>query len=262
MPIRRRSSSSPPPSRTPKLPPAKTLPDSVKLTDNKQYGVHDGLKKPDATQRASLFVNTSVPASADKQKYITQQSDLSPTRYSRNDDTFERHQFKKGIPDCMHNGEEIMHGRRLPVPTETTYTLASKEKVTQKVMGESDEKNIAHSQEAKRLDPNGVEVRASPAVGEAYDIIRQGSTPKGKSPYHSAPVVARDGQQTVTVEQSAGSTDGTKRNTFPTVDLYRVGHPTESFQGRYGTREGYGKDAITVVAQPHGPESRQVPDGE
>lgn len=236
----------------------KPLPSTVKLTDNKQYGIYpegskvDG-KKIDKKTGASLFVNTQV---ADPKFHGIGNEVKSPTTYTQGTDTFERYQFQKGVKDCAHNAEEVQHGRPLPTKhKDDEYTLASKEKVTGQVFGYSDENNIAVSQQAKKKDPKAVNHNADPQPGESYGLIRQHEPGKDQSPFHFAPVVARDGRQTITAEQTAGSTDATARNTYPTMDMYRVGDKQESFKARYGTEDGYGKDSIAVTTQKWGPQT-------
>ncbi|RKG92290.1 hypothetical protein D7V88_06615 [Corallococcus terminator] len=160
----------------------------------------------------------------------------------------------------MHNAEQFLHSKELPLPNKKQYTLASKEKVTGQVLGDSEAKNIKASQDAMEKNKKAVGVGANPKPGEAYGIIRQRAEPDVvQSPYHFAPVVARDGKQTLTVEQTAGRADAKTTNTaHPILDMYKVGDTKDSFQGRYGTKDGYGEDAIAIVAQKHGPETRDV----
>ncbi|WNG45378.1 hypothetical protein F0U60_15655 [Archangium minus] len=237
---------------------SKPLPSIVKLTDNKKYGIYpedakvDG-KKLGKEAQASLFVNTKVK----DDKFVGLGNEAkSPTTYTHGTDSFERYQFQKGVKDCVHNAEEFLHGGPLPTkhkPNE--YTLASKEKVTGEVFGYSNDDNIAVSQSAKQKKPGAVNHHANPEPGEAYGIIRQQEPGENQSPFHFAPVVAKDGKQTITAEQTAGTTDATARNTYPTMDMYRVGDKEDSFKARFGTAEGYGKDAIVVTTQKWGPQT-------
>ncbi|QRN94329.1 hypothetical protein JRI60_35075 [Archangium violaceum] len=243
---------------------SKPLPSTVKLTDNKRYGIHpedakvDG-KSLDKKTKASLFVNTKVQ---DNPKFQGLGNEAkSPTTYTHGKDTFERYQFQKGVKDCAHNAEEFQHGSPLPTKHKNNeYTLASKEKVTGDVFGYTDEDNIAVSKQAKKQNPKAVDHHADPQPGESYGIIRQNEPGKNQSPFHFAPVVAKDGKQTVTAEQTAGTNDATARNTYPTMDMYRVGDKQDSFKARYGTSEGYGKDSIVVTTQKWGPQTFQEGD--
>ncbi|CAM4452234.1 hypothetical protein [Corallococcus exiguus] len=240
-------------------PSTKPLPSSVKLTDGRNYGIHpegsmEGGKKVPKEKGASLYVNTRV---ADpKFQHVGDTPSRSPTTYTQGKDTFERYQLPKGVRDCAHHAEEVLHGA--PLPTKhagNRYALASKEKVTGEVFGYTNADNQGLSKAAKEKSPRTVDHRADPRPGEAYGIIRQEEPGKGQSPFHFAPVVARDGTQTVTSEQTAGTKDATARNTYPTMDMYRVGNTGESFHSRYANKQGYGEDAVTVTTQKWGPKT-------
>lgn len=235
----------------------KPLPTTVKLTkESKAYGIipekHVGETPEEKKKGASLYVNTKVE---DPKFHGLGNEAKSPTLYTRGKDTFERYQLQPGVRDCAHNAEEFQHGTELRPPSKSRYTLASKEKVTGEVFGYSDEDNIAVSRKARQNNPQAVGHHADPQPGESYGIIRQHEPKEGESPYHFAPVVARDGRQTITAEQTATTEDGKKRDTYPTMDMYSVGSNKDSFQARYGRRNGYGTDAITVTTQKWGPET-------
>ncbi|QRK08225.1 hypothetical protein JQX13_51280 [Archangium violaceum] len=233
----------------------KPLPDAVTRTDNQKYGVYLDSANVDKKTGASLFVNTNVPPP--KFQGIGNETQ-SPTTYAHGTDTFERYQFQKGVKDCAHNAEEVQHGKPLLPPAkhaDNEFTLASKEKVTGQVFGYSHEDNIEVSKQARKTNPNAVNHNANPQPGESYGIIRQHEPRNGQSPFHFAPVVARDGNQTITAEQTAGTSDAKSRNTYPTMDVYRVGDNQDSFHNRYANKDGYGKDAITVTTQKWGPQT-------
>ncbi|PTL79766.1 hypothetical protein [Vitiosangium sp. GDMCC 1.1324] len=234
----------------------KPLPSSVKLTDNKKYGIYpEDAKNVDKKTKASLFVNTKVEG--DKFQGLGNEKP-SPTTYTHGTDSFERYQFQKGVKDCAHNAEEFQHGKPLATKhANNEYTLASKETVTGQVFGYSDADNIGVSKQAKKKDSTAVNHGADPKPGESYGIIRQHAPGENQSPFHFAPVVAKDGKQTITAEQTAGTTDATARNTYPTMDMYRVGDKNESFKARYGTADGYGKDSVVVTTQKWGPQKFQ-----
>ncbi|MHA7629413.1 hypothetical protein [Corallococcus sp. M7] len=235
--------------------PTKPLSGSAVLTETKKYGIFkEGTHPRTEPKSASLFVNTKVE---EPKFHRFGEMPPSPTLYTRGKDTFERFEFPKGVDDCMHNAEEFMHQRELALPTDKTYSLSSKEKVTGRVLGATDRRNINASRKAAETAPDQLGVHAKPEPGEAFGIIRQGKLSKveAQSPYHFAPVVARDGRHTITAEQTAGTSNATgARDQYPVMDRYTDGAPRASFQGRYGTQGGYGTDAITVVAQKHGPD--------
>ncbi|MCX5382397.1 DUF4157 domain-containing protein [Streptomyces sp. NBC_00083] len=160
--------------------------------------------------------------------------------------------LKSFLEDCSHSAEEVMHAQALEMGQDASAFKGGG------MFGESDKKNIDRAREYAKNRAGGDHDEA-PEAGEAYSIIEtqwSGKTPSNTSrwPYHVAGVVAQDGSDRITVEQTAGSTDAD-----PTVgvagifDIYQnasdIGKELpESFHGRHG--KSFSKGAITVTLVP------------
>ncbi|GAA2963634.1 hypothetical protein LV75_004804 [Actinokineospora diospyrosa] len=70
------------------------------------------------------------------------------------------------------------------------------------------------------------------------------------SPYHAAAVVARDGQDCITLEVFATEADEPVKGS-PAAKGYTVGDAALSFHGHWQTAYFGGTGPITVVIQPH-----------
>jgi hypothetical protein len=98
---------------------------------------------------------------------------------------------------------------------------------------------------SRRVRAN-VNEAANPFPGEAYAIVRQGETEEGMSPYHAAAVIARDGNDTVTFETSAGTRDAKRRNGRASVFRQTIGG-SASF---HATMSGDYENSRTIVLRP------------
>lgn len=217
--------------------------------------------------RNRLFV---IPKDAEGTSFIYVKKDLSqdrqgfprtaPFRLKRDEEkvfSLGNHQYFRyevscpGVRDCLHTAEELMQRKTLRPEAGEIY---SKEKLTGKDFGDDETEggkplNRVIAEAALAQSPNQVNIFASPQVGEAYAIVRQKAPEAGESPYHAAAVVARDGNDTVTLELSAGDEDGVKRDTAPRFFTQNVGSADTSFHAQM--KRVYGRDtAITIVLQP------------
>jgi hypothetical protein len=114
------------------------------------------------------------------------------------------------ITDCLHTAEEIIHGRQLAQGGDYTKVAGTGE-----AFGLSENENIGaakkYQKEADKLGGKApVNDGANPGVGQAFVIVD--TTPKkNKSsfryPYHAAGVIARDGDDAVTMEMFASDQD-------------------------------------------------------
>ncbi|WP_270037385.1 hypothetical protein [Solirubrobacter ginsenosidimutans] len=114
------------------------------------------------------------------------------------------------ITDCLHTAEEIVHGKSLA--QEGDYTKVAG---TGEAFGLGEDENIKaakkYKKEADKLGGKApVNDGAAPGVGQAFVIVD--TTPKkNKSsfryPYHAAGVIARDGDDAVTMEMFASDED-------------------------------------------------------
>ncbi|HEU4432067.1 MAG TPA: hypothetical protein VFR51_01640 [Pyrinomonadaceae bacterium] len=123
------------------------------------------------------------------------------------------------LKDCLHTAEELINQKQLQFNKETS----SRVKGIGLVFGQAKSgKNIEYAKR-EASDGHPVNERADPAVGEAYAIVGTGNP--GKYPYHAAAVVAKDGNDTVTLEVSADYTDARDddRTTEGELCMYEIG---------------------------------------
>ncbi|MEU9097479.1 DUF4157 domain-containing protein [Streptomyces sp. NPDC048361] len=160
--------------------------------------------------------------------------------------------LKSFLEDCSHSAEEVMHAQALEMGQDASTFKGGG------LFGESDKKNVDRAREYAQNRPGG-DHNEAPDAGEAFSIVEtewKGKTPQNSTrwPYHVAGVVAQDGSDRITVEQTAGSTDAD-----PTVgvagifDIYQsaseIGQRLpESFHGRHG--KSFSQGAITVTLVP------------
>ncbi|OKJ63440.1 hypothetical protein AMK27_11095 [Streptomyces sp. CB02009] len=165
------------------------------------------------------------------------------------------------LADCSHTAEEIMHRRRLQMGQD-----ASRIRGGAVFGGEGHNGNV---QEAlayawRRGAGNGEE---RPNPGEAFSIIEtmwdmddadhEHASPSNESgwPYHVAAVVAVDGDDRITIEQTAGSSDAVQNQGYEgIIDIYTSGSLAggaalpASFHGRHGG--AFSQGAVTVTLAP------------
>ncbi|MBZ4329924.1 hypothetical protein NR800_00480 [Corallococcus interemptor] len=160
---------------------------------------------------------------------------------------YDKFEYKqKRVPDCLFTTEELMNDKQYD--PRGKGTINSKVAVTGEDFGVSNKANIQASKKAKKTDAAQVNEHVNPQVGDGVAIVRQGKPGVGESPYHAAPVVARDGNQFLTAEVSAPASGNAvkERTTIPKVHAFTVGDANNSFHGQLATADQYGEDAITI----------------
>jgi len=181
-------------------------------------------------------------------------NDKAPPRASKptgNNIVIHGHQYDEYrsrymLTDCLHTAEEIMANGTLGyaqgVYSETADML-------QDPFGQTDAKNRKLAKARAALGTSNA--AADPNVGEAFVIVRKNPPAANKSPYHAAAVVAADGTDRFTLEQSAGGVDAHKRAlALGMYDVYSVGDVSgQSFHTRHS---GVYNDGVTFVIQNNG----------
>ncbi|MFE6781450.1 DUF4157 domain-containing protein [Streptomyces sp. NPDC057680] len=165
------------------------------------------------------------------------------------------------LADCSHTAEEIMHRRRLQMGQD-----ASRIRGGAVFGGEGHNGNVreALAYAWRRGAGNGEE---RPNPGQAFSIIEtmwdmddadhEHASPSNESgwPYHVAAVVAVDGNDRITIEQTAGSSDAVQNQGYEgIIDIYTSGSLAggaalpDSFHGRHGG--AFSQGAVTVTLAP------------
>ncbi|MFB6528942.1 DUF4157 domain-containing protein [Streptomyces sp. NPDC056399] len=165
------------------------------------------------------------------------------------------------LADCSHTAEEIMHRKRLQMGQD-----ASRISGGAVFGGEGHNGNVREAREyARRRGAGNGEERPNP--GEAFSIIEtmwdmhdadhEDASPSNASgwPYHVAAVVAVDGDDRITIEQTAGSSDAVQNQGYEgIIDIYTSGSLAggaalpASFHGRHGG--AFSQGAVTVTLAP------------
>ncbi|MFD9240801.1 DUF4157 domain-containing protein [Streptomyces sp. NPDC059556] len=165
------------------------------------------------------------------------------------------------LADCSHTAEEIMHRRRLQMGQD-----ASRIRGGAVFGGEGHNGNVQEALAyARRRRGGDGEERPNP--GEAFSIIEtrwnmddadhEYASPSNASgwPYHVAAVVAMDGDDRITIEQTAGSSDAVQNQGYEgIIDIYTSGSLAggaalpASFHGRHGG--AFSQGAVTVTLAP------------
>jgi hypothetical protein len=110
------------------------------------------------------------------------------------------------LQDCLHTAEEIMAGGTLKYGA-GVYSKTADAAGT--AFGETAAKNRAIATARAALVTSNA--AAAPGVGQAFVIARKKAPGADESPYHAAAVVAVDGTDRFTLEQSANGVDAHKR---------------------------------------------------
>ncbi|MFB7234419.1 DUF4157 domain-containing protein [Streptomyces sp. NPDC056269] len=165
------------------------------------------------------------------------------------------------LADCSHTAEEIMHRKRLQMGQD-----ASRISGGAVFGGEGHNGNVREALAyARRRGAGNGEERPNP--GEAFSIIEtmwdmrdadhEDASPSNASgwPYHVAAVVALDGDDRITIEQTAGSSDAVQNQGYEgIIDIYTSGSLAggaalpASFHGRHGG--AFSQGAVTVTLAP------------
>ena len=153
---------------------------------------------------------------------------------------------EKFIADCLHTAEEIMSDKILE-----TGHIKSQTKDKKTKFGESKDENWSAANLEAQKNEN-----ANPSVGEAYAIVADKPRALGQieCQYHAAAVVAKDGNDRITLEVF-GEPNGGERNSEAKYSIYTtdVSNLSETFHGRWcSTFEAKGEqDPITIALCPH-----------
>jgi hypothetical protein len=150
------------------------------------------------------------------------------------------------LQDCLHTAEEIMANGALAYSGGVYSQTAD---AAHSPFGETTKKN--RNLAIARAGLLTSDAAASPNVGEAFVIVRKNPAAVGASPYHAAGVVAVDGADRFTLEQSASGTDAHKRRlALGMYDVYSVGDVNgQSFHTRHSVDYN---DGVTFVLQNNG----------
>jgi hypothetical protein len=167
------------------------------------------------------------------------------------------------LEDCLHTAEEVMHQQTLRGGQDASQTAAGRP------FGISDAANVeaARHYAANRPDGRapGDDGGERPIPGQAFAIVETNwsTNPPGPDdvplgsrgfPYHAAAVVAVDGDDQLTLEQTAGSTDAQAgQGARGIFDMYMAGQAggaplPRSFHGRHA--DSFTKGAITITLAP------------
>ncbi|GAA1205352.1 hypothetical protein [Pseudonocardia alaniniphila] len=174
--------------------------------------------------------------------------------------------------DCVQTAEDIMHNAPRELGNEDSQFRG-----TGQVFGRDEEGNITGALEYDRKrrgrgKPRGrgnPNLHERPSLGQAYamvetnyrdDVDKDGDivldengrprrVPNNKShyPYHAAAVVAEDGEDQVTLEETAGDAHAERRDQAGWFSLYRVGDEELSFFGQQ--KNQFSKGAVAVVIE-------------
>lgn len=160
-----------------------------------------------------LYVKNGVPA---PHNFIAD-TDVMIEEFKHNGEKYKAHKHDGlFLKDCLHTAEELINQSELKYAS-GTYSRVRGIKL---VFGRDEDRNKEYAiREKDKGHPHNE--AANPGVGQAYAIVETGS--RGKYPYHAAAVVAKDGDDTVTIEVSAGSKDAKDRNTQGELHMYEIG---------------------------------------
>lgn len=177
----------------------------------------------------------------------------------------------KFYADCVQTAEEVMHGRRLALGGDEDAPIMSRFSRTGHDFGAGDEGeggNVEGALEyaAGRRGKNSAAAnrRERPAVSQAYAMVEtayrsdedeegnRSRIPANASgfPYHAAAVVAADGDDQITLEQTASTKDAGKRNANGWFSVYRVGDEHLSFYAQQKASFSKGAVAVVIEARP------------
>lgn len=162
------------------------------------------------------------------------------------------------LADCLHTAEEVMHRQPL-----RTSQIASA--VGTRQFGAAPSQNVTAAKKYAEERATGEHAHGEerPAAGQAFAIVETAWTGSGRGrrpvntsgfPYHAAAVVAVDGADQVTLEQTAGATDAQPGAGHAGIfDIYTAGTTPEgrplpaSFHGRHAASFSAGAITVTLV---------------
>ncbi|MCX5384741.1 DUF4157 domain-containing protein [Streptomyces sp. NBC_00083] len=166
------------------------------------------------------------------------------------------------LADCSHTAEEVMHQASLDFEAEQDASAFTS---TGQTFGETHGDNVTRAQAHAGSRPPGMtDLDEAPQAGQAFATIEtawmgdvhndpDNAYPRGPKnwPYHVAAVVATDGGDQITLEQTAGDTNAVPGEGHAGIfDIYQAGHQSKSFHGRYANGRSFTRGAITVTLFP------------
>ncbi|TQF03071.1 DUF4157 domain-containing protein [Kitasatospora acidiphila] len=202
--------------------------------------------QPDAQ---SVWVRDDVPAGqlATALQSRNQQMQINEQTYNR---------YWLGGPillDCLHAAEEIINNRVGQLGWgEGEYSnidITKKGNVTTEAFGKSDSSNRRQA----RAFAGARNEAANPQPGEAFVIVATKPNGTEMSQFHAAAVVARDGQDCVTLEVWSDNGNPPAQGAANAA-MYTVADLSKSFHNAYGGEGAYFGEVgpITVVVRPAG----------
>ncbi|MFF4381208.1 DUF4157 domain-containing protein [Kitasatospora sp. NPDC001547] len=172
------------------------------------------------------------------------------------------------LADCAHTAEEVMHGRALKyaetdeeaaeAPVVSKFRGVTDDTGGDLLFGEGNEENIAAAkkyagrrQGGMTQAPNHLE---SPEAGQAFVTVETSLDEEGNPnnasgwPFHVAAVVAVDGGDRITLEQTASERDAKPGDGRQGIfDMYGVADKKTSFHARGRKDNNFSNKAVTAV---------------
>lgn len=112
------------------------------------------------------------------------------------------------------------------------------------------EKGRLPADKAKEI---GIDEYAAPAIGEAYTIVRSGATAPQEYPYHWAAVIMIAGENRVTLENAAESSDYEQKNAKWYIETYGPASKQQSYHEEWKGAFGANPHTLTARTQPPPP---------
>ena len=205
-------------------PDIKELGGSGKLSENENYFV------PESYGGQVVYAATTAAAPTSSNKY--------QGKVAARSKSYQGWVSKKFLKDCLHTAEEINADKELK-----KGGVQSKVSGTASAFGDSDAENI------RLATAHASDDAAAPNVGQAYVIVNKKWPGGAGYPYHAAAVAATDGNDRVTLEVFAGTTDASRRSTYGTYSMYTTGGGSGDKFHTYWKDNYFKADVATVVIE-------------
>jgi hypothetical protein len=207
-----------------------------KVTDGGQYAIRTS-GDPDA--RAAVWVRDGVAA-----PQFLRPVPNAPVVTLAKQAYHEHVPLFAPLQDCLHAAEEIINGRQLQ-----ENGVHSMVPSINRPFGVGDRENVEAATAAGGVQGAAVDIHADPGVGQAFVVVNL-RLAAGSYPYHAAAVVAADGNDRITLEQTRQVADNqTPSRTFGETQIYTVGG-ARSFHTKM--QEMYPDGRTIVIARPPG----------
>lgn len=156
------------------------------------------------------------------------------------------------LHDCLHTAEEVMYRGQLPLGADRSKVVVKpKTTRTRKIIGKPTKFGEGKAENMRAAQDNRKDCDADPVIGQAYVIVSL--DPKSKYPYHAAAVVAKDGDDTVTLEVIAGNQDAKQKDRSAPGHfyMYTIGDLANSFHAKWSGLGYFGRlKPCTIVIEP------------